>query len=102
MNTRPIDVLLYGAGGFTGRLTVAELARHAPPGLRWALAGRNRGKLEAARDAAAGPSRPAEILEADSSRPETVDGAGGDGGGLGLTCDTAAVLLAGLYGGELC
>ena len=75
MNTQPIDVLLYGAGGFTGRLTVAELARHAPPGLRWALAGRHRGKLEAARDAAEGPSRPAEILEADSCRPETVDAA---------------------------
>jgi short subunit dehydrogenase-like uncharacterized protein len=75
MDSRPIDVLLYGAGGFTGRLTVAELARHAPPGLRWGLAGRHRGKLEAARDASKGPSRPAEILEADSSRPETVDAA---------------------------
>jgi short subunit dehydrogenase-like uncharacterized protein len=75
MDTRPIDVLLYGAGGFTGRLTVAEFARHAPPGLRWALAGRHRGKLEAAADAAGGPGRPAEILEADSGRPETVDAA---------------------------
>ena len=75
MPTRPIDVLLYGAGGFTGRLTVAEFSRHAPAGLRWALAGRHRGKLEAARDAADGPGRPAEILEADSARPETVEAA---------------------------
>ena len=75
MDSRPIDVLLYGASGFTGRLAVAELARHAPRGLRWALAGRNRGKLEAARDAADGPGRPAEILEADSARPDTVDAA---------------------------
>src|SRR5215813_5169475 len=75
MDTRPIDVLLYGASGFTGRLTVAELARHAPEGLRWALAGRDRRKLEAARDAAEGPSRPAEIFEADSRRPETVEAA---------------------------
>lgn len=75
MDTRPIDVLLYGASGFTGRLAVAELARHAPRGLRWALAGRNRGKLEAARDAADGPGRPAEILEADSARPDTVEAA---------------------------
>lgn len=75
VDTRPIDVLLYGAGGFTGRQTVAELARHAPPGLRWALAGRHRAKLEAARDAADGPGRPAEILEADSARPDTVDAA---------------------------
>ena len=75
MDSRPIDVLLYGASGFTGRLAVAELARHAPRGLRWALAGRNRAKLEAARDAADGPGRPAEILEADSGKPETVDAA---------------------------
>jgi short subunit dehydrogenase-like uncharacterized protein len=75
LDTRPLDVLLYGASGFTGRLAVAELARHAPRGLRWALAGRNRGKLEAARDAVDGPSRPAEILEADSARPDTVDAA---------------------------
>ena len=75
MDTRPIDVLLYGAGGFTGRQTVADFSRHAPPGLRWALAGRHRAKLEAARDASDGPGRPAEILEADSSKPETVDAA---------------------------
>ena len=75
MDTRPLDVLLYGASGFTGRLAVAELARHAPRGLRWGLAGRNRGKLEAARDAADGPCRPAELIEADSARPETVDAA---------------------------
>ena len=75
MDTRPLDVLLYGASGFTGRLAVAELARHAPRGLRWALVGRHRGKLEAVRDAAEGPCRPAEILEADSARPATVDAA---------------------------
>ena len=75
MDTRPLDVLLYGASGFTGRLAVAELARHAPRGLRWALVGRHRGKLEAVRDAAEGPCRPAEILEADSARPDTVDAA---------------------------
>jgi short subunit dehydrogenase-like uncharacterized protein len=75
MDTRPIDVLLYGASGFTGRLTVAELARHAPPDLRWALAGRDRRRLEAVRDSVEGPARPAEILEADSRKPETVEAA---------------------------
>lgn len=73
MEPRPLDVLLYGAGGFTGRLTVAEFARHAPADLRWGLAGRSRARLEAARDAAGGPGRPAEILEADSSKPDSVD-----------------------------
>src|SRR5262249_26580015 len=76
MATRPLDVLLYGASGFTGRLAVAELARHAPRGLSWGLAGRHRAKLEAARDAADGPCRPAEILEADSAQPATVGAAG--------------------------
>jgi short subunit dehydrogenase-like uncharacterized protein len=44
---REFDVTLYGATGFTGRQTVDYFSRHAPPGLRWAVAGRNREKLEA-------------------------------------------------------
>jgi short subunit dehydrogenase-like uncharacterized protein len=40
---------VYGATGFTGALTAEYLARRGH-GLRWALAGRNRGKLEAVRD----------------------------------------------------
>jgi saccharopine dehydrogenase (NAD+, L-glutamate forming) len=47
---RELDVVLVGATGFTGRLTAEYLARHAPDGLRWGLAGRNRAKLEAVRD----------------------------------------------------
>jgi short subunit dehydrogenase-like uncharacterized protein len=46
---RAHDVVLFGATGFTGGLTAGYLARHAPADLRWALAGRNRGKLEAVR-----------------------------------------------------
>ena len=46
---RPYDVVLFGATGFTGALTAEYLAGHGPPGLRWALAGRNRSKLEAVR-----------------------------------------------------
>jgi saccharopine dehydrogenase (NAD+, L-glutamate forming) len=48
--TREYDIVLVGATGFTGGLTAEYLARHAPTGLRWALAGRNRQKLEAVRD----------------------------------------------------
>ena len=44
---RDFDVILYGATGFTGRQTVAYFNQHAPPNLRWAIAGRNKGKLEA-------------------------------------------------------
>ncbi|MEV0429883.1 saccharopine dehydrogenase NADP-binding domain-containing protein [Micromonospora sp. NPDC050495] len=49
-NDRPYDLVLFGATGFTGGLTAEYLARHAPDGLRWALAGRNPGKLAAVRD----------------------------------------------------
>jgi short subunit dehydrogenase-like uncharacterized protein len=47
---RPHDLVLFGATGYTGALTAHYLARTAPPGLRWALAGRNAGKLSALRD----------------------------------------------------
>ncbi|MFC6884700.1 MULTISPECIES: saccharopine dehydrogenase family protein [Actinomadura] len=51
---RPYDVVLFGATGFTGGLTAEYLARNAGPGTRWALAGRDRAKLEAVRDRLAG------------------------------------------------
>jgi short subunit dehydrogenase-like uncharacterized protein len=46
MSKRDVDLVLFGATGFTGRLAAAYLAEQ-PHGLRWAIAGRNRGKLEA-------------------------------------------------------
>jgi short subunit dehydrogenase-like uncharacterized protein len=42
---RDLDVVLYGATGFVGKLTARELAQHAPDGARIALAGRNESKL---------------------------------------------------------
>ena len=47
--TRDLDLALFGATGFTGGLTAEYLARNAPDGLRWALVGRNLGKLEQVR-----------------------------------------------------
>lgn len=47
--SREHDIVLFGATGFTGALTAEYLAKNAPDGCRWALAGRNRGKLEAVR-----------------------------------------------------
>ena len=67
---RQYDLALFGATGFTGGLTAEYLAANAPAGLRWALVGRNRGKLEAvrARLAAASPDAPApDLLEADAA-----------------------------------
>ena len=46
---RDFDIVLFGATGFTGQLTADYLARSAPAGLRWALAGRNLEKLERVR-----------------------------------------------------
>jgi len=43
---RDLDIVLFGATGFTGGLTADYLAAHAPAGLRWAIAGRNADKLE--------------------------------------------------------
>ena len=50
MPTRDLDIVLFGATGFTGALTAEYLARRAPAGLRWALAGRNPDKLASVRD----------------------------------------------------
>ncbi|MER7509641.1 saccharopine dehydrogenase NADP-binding domain-containing protein [Streptomyces lavendulae] len=47
---RAYDIVLFGATGFVGALTAEYLARHAPAGLRWALAGRDLGKLERLRE----------------------------------------------------
>jgi short subunit dehydrogenase-like uncharacterized protein len=43
---RKYDLILYGASGFTGRQTVEYCRQFAPAGLSWAIAGRNRAKLE--------------------------------------------------------
>ena len=48
---RDYDLILFGATGFTGQLVAEYLAKHRPPGLRWALAGRSREKLEQVRTA---------------------------------------------------
>ncbi|BFV60570.1 saccharopine dehydrogenase NADP-binding domain-containing protein [Kitasatospora sp. CMC57] len=46
---RPYDIVLFGATGFTGGLTAEYLARTVPDGCRWALAGRDEGRLAAVR-----------------------------------------------------
>jgi short subunit dehydrogenase-like uncharacterized protein len=46
---RSYDIVLFGATGYVGALTAEYLARNAPPQMRWALAGRNRAKLERVR-----------------------------------------------------
>lgn len=72
---RDFDIVVFGATGFTGELTAAYLAEHAPAECRWALAGRSQAKLEAVRDRlAAGNTALAELplLLADSGDPESL------------------------------
>jgi short subunit dehydrogenase-like uncharacterized protein len=44
---RDLDIVVFGATGYTGALTAGYLATHASPGTRWAVAGRNQAKLDA-------------------------------------------------------
>src|SRR3954468_14579212 len=48
--TRELDVVLYGATGFVGKLTAEYLASAAPDDVRVGLGGRSREKLERGRD----------------------------------------------------
>jgi short subunit dehydrogenase-like uncharacterized protein len=66
---REHDIVLFGGTGFTGGLTAEYLAANAPAGTRWALAGRNRSKLEALRDRV-GVDVP--LLEADATDPKSI------------------------------
>jgi len=96
---RKFDLVLYGATGFVGRQTVAYVAayrRNHAPGLRWALAGRSRDKLEQVRRAAGRGALEAAIVVADAH----------DGPALAALARNAHVVLStagpfDLFGGPL-
>ncbi|MFY7904653.1 MAG: saccharopine dehydrogenase NADP-binding domain-containing protein, partial [Burkholderiaceae bacterium] len=72
--SKPYDIVLYGATGFVGRQTVAYLAAHQEAqasGLRWAIAGRNRAKLEAIQRELHAPQ--AGVLVADAADTAALD-----------------------------
>ncbi|HET7195020.1 MAG TPA: saccharopine dehydrogenase NADP-binding domain-containing protein [Nocardioides sp.] len=72
---REFDIVLFGATGFTGALTAEYLARNAPTGLRWALAGRNPQKLEQVRADLADVDpelKQLELLHADVTDPTSL------------------------------
>ncbi|WP_224245982.1 saccharopine dehydrogenase family protein [Hyalangium gracile] len=57
MRDAELDVVVYGASGFTGRLIAEHLAqRTVAPKLRWAMAGRDLAKLAAVRDEIGAPA----------------------------------------------
>jgi short subunit dehydrogenase-like uncharacterized protein len=64
MADREHDLVVFGATGFVGRLTVEHLSRSAPEGTRIALAGRSRERLERVRS---GVGVPWPVVVADSS-----------------------------------
>lgn len=65
--TREFDVVLWGATGATGRRAAHHLAaRIGDSGLKWAIGGRNRAKLEPVRATLPGAGKAAPILQGDS------------------------------------
>jgi short subunit dehydrogenase-like uncharacterized protein len=69
MTDRAYDIVVFGATGFTGALTAEYLAAHARPETRWALAGRNQGKLEEVRRRLGARSADIPVLRADTTDP---------------------------------
>ena len=72
MPDRQFDIIVYGASGFVGRLVARYLAARAgASGLRLAIAGRNRSRLENVRTQLG--SAVADVLVADSGDQAAVD-----------------------------
>ena len=72
MADRSYDIVVFGATGFTGALTAEYLARNAPAGMRWALAGRNQGKLEDVRRRLGAGAADVPLLRADVTDIESL------------------------------
>ncbi len=78
---RPYDIVIWGASGYTGRLTAEHLARvhgcsTSPGDVRWALAGRDRAKLVRLRDrleTIAPGARDLPLILADSHDADSLD-----------------------------
>lgn len=73
---RTCDVVLYGATGFVGCQTMAYFASHTgvkAAGLRWALAGRNRSKLDQVQREVGGAALQAGIVVAASDDVKALD-----------------------------
>ena len=79
-NSRQFDIVVFGASGFTGRLVVEYLRHQYPPssGLRWAVAGRNRDKLETVLAGIGVTAGSLPILIADSDNLQSLDAIAAD------------------------
>ncbi|MBN3296436.1 SCPDL oxidoreductase, partial [Amia calva] len=93
-SSRPYDIIVFGASGFTGQFVVEEVARTSAEGpkgtLKWAVAGRSRQKLEKVLEqAAAVLSKPeikseVDIIVADVGEPDS----------LASMCKQAVIVLS--------
>lgn len=72
MSDRDLDVLVYGATGFTGRLVAAYLvSRTAGSDLRWGLAGRSLERLQAVAADLGAPDLPLVVADSDDAASMT-------------------------------
>jgi short subunit dehydrogenase-like uncharacterized protein len=70
---RDLDLVMFGATGFVGRLTAEQLALRAPDDLRIGLAGRSAGKLAEVRDGLGPRAAQWPLLTADSTDSASLD-----------------------------
>ena len=96
---RRYDLALFGATGFTGGLTARYLAENGPAGLKWALVGRNRAKLEAV-------AAELTAVESQVPAPEIIEADAADRAALDEVAAAARVVITtvgpyALYGGPL-
>jgi short subunit dehydrogenase-like uncharacterized protein len=71
---RELDVMVFGATGFVGRLVAGYLAGHAPEGVRIGLAGRSAQRLAEVRAQLGAAAWAWPLLVADSADPAAVAG----------------------------
>ena len=93
-DTREYEVILLGATGFTGALVARHLVATYGDELKWAIAGRNREKLERLREELGTPELP--VIEADSGNRKSLDAMAAS---TRVVCTTVGPYA--LYGDEL-
>jgi short subunit dehydrogenase-like uncharacterized protein len=69
---RELDIVVFGATGFVGKLTAAYLAQHGPDGVTVGLGGRSEDKLAEVRSSLGAKAADWPLVVADSSDPASV------------------------------
>ena len=69
---RELDVVVFGATGFAGKLVAEYLAQHAPEGVRVGLAGRSQDRLEQVRAGLGAAAAKWPLIAADSADPASL------------------------------